>query len=268
MKNKQKNELAVCGIEAVKSLAKYNPEKITRLYFTVEKAPLFSDLCKKLAQNRIPYNVVEHKNELEKLAGSVHHQGVVAMITAPQAQFVTKNVVEQWVNQKETILVLDMIGNANNFGAIIRSAAFFGFSHIIISEKEAQAGISTATYRTAQGGMEFVTVYTVKSLPLFLHDVKGKLLVVGTDSRGTKTIREFSTFTSKSKQGSILIFGNEEEGLSPTIKKLCDVLVSIPRAHDTTQNHAPQVKKTPFFMDSLNVAQAASIILYEMSLVN
>jgi TrmH RNA methyltransferase len=52
MKNKQKNELAVCGFAAVKTLEKQNLQKIKRLYFSKEKAPLFGGLCKKLASKK------------------------------------------------------------------------------------------------------------------------------------------------------------------------------------------------------------------------
>ena len=38
MKNKQKNELAVCGFAAVKTLEKHNPQKIKRFYFSPEKS--------------------------------------------------------------------------------------------------------------------------------------------------------------------------------------------------------------------------------------
>ena len=56
MKNKQKNELAVCGFATVKKLEKNHPEKITRLYFTEEVAPKFGGLCKKLAKQHGIYN--------------------------------------------------------------------------------------------------------------------------------------------------------------------------------------------------------------------
>ena len=85
MKNKQKKELAVCGFATVKKLEKNHPEKITRLFFTEEKAPLFGGLCKKLAKNHGIYNM-KPSEELEKLSGTVHHQGVVAMIEAPEIE--------------------------------------------------------------------------------------------------------------------------------------------------------------------------------------
>ena len=45
MRNKKNNELAVCGFAAVKKLEKNNNERIRRLYFTKEVAPLFGGLC-------------------------------------------------------------------------------------------------------------------------------------------------------------------------------------------------------------------------------
>ena len=108
MKNKQKHELAVCGLEAVKSLEKNNPQKIKRLYFSSEKAPLFGGLCKKLASQKIPYNQVEEK-ELEKICGSVHHQGIVAMIDFPKINSVSKNEISEWKKNSEHAILLDRI---------------------------------------------------------------------------------------------------------------------------------------------------------------
>ena len=128
MKNKQNNELAVCGFAAVKKLEKHHPEKITRLYFTQEVAPKFGGLCKKLAKNHGIYNM-KPAEDLEKLSGTVHHQGVVAMITAPQIEQLDSDITDAWAESKENIVLFDRIGNANNFGAIVRSAAFFGIKH-------------------------------------------------------------------------------------------------------------------------------------------
>ena len=76
--------MPVCGFAAVKTLEKINAHKIQRLYFTEERAPLFGGLCKKMAAAKKPYNKVQDPEELEKLSGTVHHQGVVAMITPPE----------------------------------------------------------------------------------------------------------------------------------------------------------------------------------------
>ena len=180
MKNKQKQELAVCGFAAVKKLEKNHPEKITRLFFTEDKAPLFGGLCKRLAQNHGIYNM-KPADELEKLCGTVHHQGVVAMIEAPEIQPLDSDVTDSWIEKGENAVLFDRIGNANNFGAIVRSAAYFGIKNIVIPLDEAQSTITTSSYRVAEGGMEYVNIYSVRSSARLLEALKGKMLRVGTD---------------------------------------------------------------------------------------
>ena len=166
MKNKQKNELAVCGFAAVKTLEKQNLQKIKRLYFSKEKSPLFGGLCKKLASKKIPYNQVEEK-ELEKLCKSVHHQGVVAMIDEIQLPFVTKEIIYQWVKNKENAILLDRIGNANNFGAIIRSAAFFGIKNIIIPEDDSVRRINSYAFQNCSTLTEIKIPKNITSIGKF-----------------------------------------------------------------------------------------------------
>lgn len=279
MKNKQKQELAVCGFATVKKLEKNHPEKITRLYFTEDKAPLFGGLCKKLAQNHGIYNM-KPAEELEKLCGTVHHQGVVAMIEAPQIVPLDSDITDSWVENGENAVLFDRIGNANNFGAIVRSAAYFGIKNIIIPLDEAQSTITTSSYRVAEGGMEYVNIYSVRSSARLLEALKGKMVRVGTDLKAKKTVAELRkslTATEKTassgnkkaaaseKSGTntcqkplLIILGNEENGISDIVKQNCDELVIIPWA-------GMAAGKKSACIDSLNVAQAASIIFYELS---
>ena len=252
MKNKYNNELAVCGFAAVKKLEKNHPEKITRLYFTEEKAPLFGGLCKKLSQKKCPYNKVMNE-DLEKLCGSVHHQGVVAMIESPQIEQIDSDIVDSWVKNKENAVLLDRIGNANNFGAIVRSAAFFGIKNIIIPLDESQSSITTSSYRVAEGGMEYVNIYSVRSTARLLDVLKGKMIRVGTSLEAKKSVNELKKIASGDKP-VLIILGNEEKGISDIVKSNCDEQIIIPFAGMS------QGKKCN--IDSLSVAQAASIIFY------
>ena len=257
MKNKKNNELAVCGFAAVKKLEKNHPEKITRLYFTAEVAPKFGGLCKKLAKNHGIYNQ-KPAEELQKLCGSVHHQGVVAMIEAPHIIPLDSDITDGWIERKEDAVLLDRIGNANNFGAIIRSAAFFGIKNIVIPLDEAQSSITTSSYRVAEGGMEYVNIYSVNSSERLLQALDKKVLRVGTALDATKPVgflREAAK--AKNKKPLLIVLGNEEEGISNTIKKNCDELVIIPWG-------GMEEGQKESVIDSLNVAQAASIIFYEI----
>lgn len=258
MKNKRNNELAICGFEAVKALEKNNADAIRRLYFTEDRAPLFGGLCKALAKKRIPYNQVEAA-DLEKLCGSVHHQGVVAFIDQPAIERLSKADVDGWVERGENALLLDRIGNANNLGAIIRSAAFFGVKNIVIPLDEAAATVTTSTYRVAKGGMERVKVWTVQSMTRLLQDVKGRMVRFGTDVRCSTPITRMNGLRTGGTTAdgaakmlpAIVVLGNEEHGISDEIRENCDHLVIIPSPADD--------------IESLNVAQAAAIILYELT---
>jgi TrmH RNA methyltransferase len=250
MKNKQNNELAVCGFAAVCALEGHI-DKISRLYFAADRAPALGRLCRALAQRKIPYNQVASPEELQKLCGSIHHQGTVAMIDFPAPGAVTAEGLASWAAQKKKVLYLDRVGNANNFGAIVRSAAFFGFSHVVIPEDEQQAMITTSAYRVAVGGMEQVSVYTVLSGTAFLEGARGAFVRVGSDSRGTVPVREARKKIADSP--FILILGNEEDGLSVSVRRHCDILAAI-------LSPAPDNK-----IDSLNVAQAASVLMYGLS---
>lgn len=243
MSELHQKELAVCGFEAVKALAAEHPEKISRFFFAESRARSFGSICKYLAQRRRLYRLVKSDSELEKLCGSIHHQGVVAMIEAPRIVAVTPNRIERWAADKTVVLLCDRIGNANNLGAVIRSAAFFGIEHIVISGEDAQAQLTPSTYRIAQGGMEFVTVYTTASAESFLRSCSGVLLRVGADHRAYRSLHDLPLIIG-TEQAVVVVLGNEEHGIAAEAKKRCDVLVKI-RGNGN--------------IESLNVAQAATL---------
>ena len=257
MKNTKRNELAVCGFATVKKLEKNHPEKIRRLYFTEEVAPKFGGLCRKLAKNHGIYNQ-KPAGDLEKLSGTVHHQGVVAMIEAPEIQPLDSDITDSWVENHENAVLLDRIGNANNFGAIVRSAAFFGIKNIVIPLDEAQSSITTSSYRVAEGGMEYVNIYSVRSTGRLLEALDGKMIRVGTSLEAKKKVGDLLEMQkSMGDRSFLVVLGNEEQGISDIVKKNCDELVIIPWA-----GMSEGVEES--CIDSLNVAQASSIIFYAM----
>lgn len=249
MKNKQHRQLAVCGFEAVRALATKNPQKIERLFFTEDRARFFGPVCKELASKKKVYRVVEDSKELERLSESVHHQGVVAMIQEPTIPILDFQTLMQFAREGVHFLALDRVGNAQNLGAIIRSAAFFGIQHIVISGEDEQASVSTATYRVAQGGMEFVHVWKVRSIAWLMDACKDQILRIGADHRAKINVTEGMQKVG-AKKSCVIVMGNEETGLSKDVTSSCDFLVKIPGSGN---------------IESLNVAQAATVFLYELA---
>lgn len=235
-------ELSICGLSAVRSRFETAPLTIKRLFFTQEIAPQIGDICRALAEARLAYRCVEEE-DLERIAGSVHHGGIVAVVERPPFRSPHIDEVREWARQGLTLLVLDCIGNPHNLGAIVRSAAFFGVTRLVLADHELAALPTDATYRVAAGGLEHMEVYVVRQMDRFLHDVRAHYEVIGAATEGgSPNLRPSST------KPVALVLGNEEEGLAGEVAAECDRLVTIPGSGR---------------VESLNVAAAAAVLLWE-----
>jgi TrmH RNA methyltransferase len=249
MRNKLTDELAVCGFNAVKALAEVHPKKINRLFLREDRLPDFLGLCKKLAERKRPYKICLDE-ELERVCKSSHHQGVAAMIFAPEVVPAAEEDIDAWAAGGKTCILLCDVGNDHNLGAIIRSAAFFDAAAAILPEG---TELSTSAYRVAEGGMEHILFRRVRNPAAFLRAAKGRLVTIGADPRARIRIRDLPALIREKSAGKgsgvILALGNEESGLSEEVKESCSILARIPGTG---------------VIESLNVAQAASLFLQEL----
>lgn len=126
--------------------------------------------------------------------------------------------------------------------------------NIVIPEDESQSSITTSSYRVAQGGMEFVNIFSVKSIPALLQAIQGKIIRIGTAASAKTPASKLQSLCKGN--GALIILGNEENGISQEVRAMCDEIISIPHYGASNGNVAP--------IESLNVAQSASIILYEL----
>ncbi|MDR1256138.1 MAG: RNA methyltransferase [Spirochaetaceae bacterium] len=243
MYNKLADELAVCGMKAVKAAVERNPDSINRFFMREDRFDLFRDFCGQLAQRRRPYKVCDDE-ELLRICKDVHHQGVVAMLSNPTVEPLTRDDLELWAGEAKTGVVLHSVGNDMNMGAIVRAAAFFGVHFVVISELDTDARLSTSAYRAAEGGMEYVVIRSVKRTAAFLRDASKSLFTIGADTRARMRIGDLPDLM---KGGGIaLVLGNEEAGLPEEVKRCCSALVRIPGTGN---------------MESLNVSQSAALFL-------
>ena len=252
MRNRLTDELAVCGLNAVIAAAEYRPEQINRLFLREDRLPSFTQICKNLAERKRPYKLCEDE-ELERICKSTHHQGVVAMILLPSVQPLSREDLEEWSLQRRTGIVLHSVGNDHNLGAIVRSAAFFDVKYVVICDSDEEASISTSAYRVAEGGMEHVTVRSVRNASAFLREASRQLVTIGTDTRARQRIENLPRIIGERQKkpadgrpGIAVVIGNEETGLPDGVKSACSVMVRIPGTG---------------LMESLNVAQAAALFM-------
>jgi TrmH RNA methyltransferase len=262
MRNRLTDELAVCGYNAVAALGEYHPERINRLFLREDRLKQLTGICKNLAERKRPYKICEDE-ELEKICKSAHHQGVVAMMLDPEIEGLSREELDAWAREGKTGLLLYSLGNDHNLGAIARSAAFFDAPYIVINERDPEGRLSTSAYRVAEGGMEHVRVRKVQDAAAFLRDAARQLVVIGTDARSRQRIGDLPVIVKEQaaklaadpawqggqRPGVILVLGNEETGLPREVKDRCPVIVRIPGTG---------------LMDSLNVAQAAALLLHRI----
>jgi TrmH RNA methyltransferase len=109
--------------------------------------------------------------------------------------------------------------------------------------------------------MEYVVFRKVQDTAAFLRDASKVLVTIGAEPRSRWRIRDLETIirdkssllksrpADGTRPGIALVVGNEETGLPPAVKDHCSALVRIPGTG---------------VIESLNVAQAATLFLHEL----
>ena len=236
------NEIKICGLASVRARFRRDASSILRLYFDYETSKKVGVMCRALAAARKIYRCVE-ASELEKIADSIHHGGIVAVVEDRPPRIPAPADIASWARRREDMVVLDRIGNAHNLGAIARTAAFFGVARIVIAGDPASARPGGAAYRVAEGGMEAVEVWTIPEIAPFLRG----LAAAGYDVVGAATRGGRDPDTGAGSSGPwALVLGNEEQGLAPGVQEACTRLVTIPGSGR---------------IESLNVSAAAAVLM-------
>jgi len=239
----RKQEIPVCGYRAVSAVFARNPDAVLRLFYLESTARQAGPFCRDLARARKPYRMVP-ENELERIGGTGHHGGLVAVTARPIRPRVQPQDLTRWAAQGETVLLLDRVSNHHNLGAIVRSAAFFGIRQIILREHRDQALPGEATYRVAMGGMEYVNLTMARDPVTVVNAARKDFTTVATVVRG-KSLPPESVPLGRG-QPWFLVLGNEEEGLASEIADVCDYHVSIPGSDQ---------------IESLNVSVTAAVMM-------
>ncbi len=181
--------------------------------------------------------------ELDRLAGNVAHQGVVAVTSAKQYSDL-EDVITAKRGVYSLILVLDGIEDPHNLGAIIRTAEAAGVDGLVIPERRA-AGVSGTVTKVSAGATAHVPIAKVTNIARTLQDLKSQnFWIVGLDERASPTYDSLDF-----AMNCALVLGAEGKGVHDLVRKSCDFLVSIPMLGKVS---------------SLNVSVAAGVVLYEI----
>ncbi|PYT72299.1 MAG: 23S rRNA (guanosine(2251)-2'-O)-methyltransferase RlmB [Acidobacteria bacterium] len=195
-------------------------------------------------KQRIPVRF-EDRNQLDRLANSKDHQGVVA-VAAARAAATLQDILATAIQargQIGLIVLLDGVEDPHNLGAIVRTALAAGAHGVVIPERRA-AGLSDTVARSSAGALAHLPVAKVTNLARAMEELKEVgYWLVGLDENAEKTYTEVD-YTSPVG----IVLGSEGQGLHELTCKRCDFVVSLP---------------TTGPVKSLNVSVAAGVVLFE-----
>ena len=219
-----------------------NPQrKIGRLLMT-ENAE--NRLAEALAARR-SHPSASRPRDLDRLLGEdTVHQGVL-LETEPLEEPSLEDLAERAADGGP-LVVLDHVTDPHNVGAVLRSAAVFGATGLIMTRRHSPP-LDGALAKSASGALEHVPVALVQNLARALAELKEQgCMTIGLDGAGRSSCSKTSRWRELA-----LVLGAEGKGLRELTRTSCERLVRI---------------ATPGPIASLNVSNAAAIALHAAAL--
>lgn len=183
------------------------------------------------------------RERLDQISETGKHQGVIAVCAAyVYAQVEDLLAAARAKGEAPFLFLLDGIEDPYNLGAIIRTANQVG-AHGVIIPKHRAVGLTPTVARTSAGAINYTPVAKVTNLTNTMNELKKQgMWFACADMDGAPMYEVNLT-------GPLgLVIGAEGEGVSPLVKKNCDMVAAIPMRGD---------------IDSLNASVAAGVLAYE-----
>ena len=183
-------------------------------------------------------------SKLIELSEGKDSQGVAALRS--ELSFFSLEEILSDVNNisNPVLLLLDMIQDPHNLGAILRTAEAAGVNGVLVT-KHNSAPLNQTVVKTSAGAIEHLKISMIDNVVNTLKELKEHgFWIVGSTLDGAKdhSLIDFN-------MPVVLIVGNEEKGIRHLTARNCDFLVKIPMAGK---------------INSLNVSVATGILLFEI----
>ena len=188
-----------------------------------------------ISRNEINDKILVHEvsyKEMERISNLKTASEVLALIRMP--------LNNDKISFSGVNIILDDVRDPGNLGTIIRICDWFGVKSIFCSIKTVDA----YNHKVIQSSMGSISRVKIRCLDLkeFINIIPSDVKIYLTDVGG-KDINKIEPY-----KNSIIIFGNESQGISSKLNKLIDNKIAIRRIGNT---------------ESLNVAISAGIILHK-----
>jgi TrmH family RNA methyltransferase len=203
--------------------------------------PRGAALRERLASSGMPLLEVGER-EFATAADTESPQGV--LVVAEQPALTLDALAERLPAGEVRLLLLDGVQDPGNVGTILRSAAGLGAAAVVALPGTVDLW-SAKVVRSAMGAQFRLSTVgdTAEAVSAFLE--RARIVLWGADGAG----RPVGALAASAPERLAVAVGNEGAGLSPAVRARSAELVAVPSSG---------------LVESLNVAVAASILLYEL----
>ncbi len=229
------------GIHAVRA-AILNPKRAIHKIATLDEKLYLQGLPATSHPPQARVEIVD-KGFFQKTFPNTVHQNIAAWVE-PLPTLHLEDLCNN-PTPKQTIAILDQITDPHNIGAILRSAAAFNISALILTHTHSPQQFGTIA-KAASGAFERVPMVFVTNLARSMEMLKKNgFWCIGMDGTGKHLFTNIKGYDKMA-----LIFGSEGQGMRRLTASHCDIIAKIPTCSE---------------FSTLNVSTAAAISFYEAS---
>ncbi len=233
------------GRRAVYEALRANRRRVSTLLIAegTEESGVIRDLLSLAAEREVPVRRAP-RAVLADMARTPDHQGVALKVEDyPYVDMEQALALAQERNEPPFLLILDLLQDPQNVGALLRVAEAVGVHGVVIQERRA-VGITPAVVNASSGAVEHLNVALVKNLVNAMRRLKES----GVWMVGMEAAPDAKPLDQVNLGGAVgLVLGSEGKGLRRLVHETCDLTIQLPMRGQVA---------------SLNVATAGAVGLY------
>lgn len=264
MKNKKaRDSQGLFVTEGTKLFLESPKDRIVQVLMTKEYETEHPDVLRQIPENCAVIDGME-KGRFASLADTKSPQGILTVIRKPEKIRLDLTRPEDLkmigsFGKTPFFVILENLQDPGNAGTILRTGEAAGVSAVFLTEGSVDL-YSPKTIRSTMGSIFRVPHFYVRDVPSFLEAVKLRnysgnrkknpaeneenIVSYAAHLRGDRSYTDCDF-----RKGTVLVIGNEGNGITDRTADACDVLMKIPMEGK---------------VESLNAAMAAGILMYEV----
>jgi len=243
-RGKAKEKIYIYGKHALAEALANTPHCLRKVYLSREN--MTPELVAELGRNKIAVAELGSDRAGQLLGKEASHQGVVALVDPTSLLLsLEKFIASLDMSTRPSIALLAEVQDPHNVGAIIRSAAAFGLSGVLIPEHR-QAPITGAVVKASAGMAFTIPLVSIGNVNHALEVLKNHgFWIYGLSMEGAEPLAQ-EAFDAP----AAFVVGNEGRGVRQMTLAACDIELAIPMNPRS---------------ESLNAAAAAAVVFYAWS---